>query len=113
MPLPSVRVTARPGEDPVVAVDDRELPGVLSVQVSAVTGQVPHVSLVLAAGVLSLDVAGQVRVMRAGPSAAEFADQLDVKRLERDALERLDDSTQGEAFAAAVRAQASDYDDRG
>jgi hypothetical protein len=113
MPLPSVEVTAHPGEEPAVRVDGVPLPGVLSVQVSAVTGQVPHVSLVLAAGELSLDVAGQVRVMRTGPSATEFADALDVKRLERDALDRLDDSTQGEAFAAAVRAQASDYDDRG
>lgn len=113
MPPARVSIVAQPGEQPIVNVNGIPLPAVASVQVTATATGVPQVSVVIAAAQVDLDTDAQVTVLRAGPSASEFAQQIDVRRLERDALENLDDRTQGEAFTAAVRAQAADYDDRG
>lgn len=112
MPPARVSITAQPGEAPSVRVNGVPIPAVRSAQVTASVDGVPQVSLVLAAAQVDLDGDAQVTVLRAGPSAAEFARHLDPRRLERDALDLLDDQTQGEAFAAAVAAQAADYDDR-
>lgn len=114
MPPARIAVTAAPGEPPSVTVNGLPMPAVQQVQVTATAVGVPQVSLVLAAAQVDLDLDGQVTVLRAGPTATEFADRLDPSRLERDALSALDDDlTQGEAFAAAVVAQAVDFDDRG
>lgn len=112
MPPARVAVTALPGEPPSVTVNGLPLPAVRSVQVTAAADHVPQVSVVFAAAQVDLDVDGQVTVIRTG-SAVEFAQQLDVRRLEHDALDGFDsDLTQGEAFAVAVRAQAAEFDDR-
>lgn len=113
MPPARVSIIAMPGEAPIVSVNGVPLPAVSRAQVTADVNGVPQVSLVLSAAQVDLDGDAQVTVLKAGPNASEFADQLDVVRLERDALDRIDDQTTGEAFAAAVRAQAADFDDRG
>ena len=114
MTLPRVSVMAAPGEAPTVTVDGSLVPGVRSAQITVGAGGVPQVSLVLDAAEVDLVLPAGVTVLRAGPSAADFADQLNPQRLERDALERMDDDvTQGEAFAAAVAKQAALFDDRG
>lgn len=113
MSLPKVSIMAAAGEAPTVTVDGSPVAGVRSAQVTVTADGVPQVSLVLTADAVDLDLPAGVTVLRAGPGAAEFAAQVDPRRLERDALDRLDDCpTQGEAFAAAVRAQAADFDDR-
>lgn len=113
MSLPRVSVQAAAGEPPVVTVDGSVIAGVRSAQVTVAADGVPQVSLVLAATGVDVALPAGVTVLRAGGSAREFAAHLDPRRLERDALARLDDaSTQGEAFAAAVALQAADADDR-
>ncbi len=112
MTLPRVSIMATAGEAPVVTVDGSPVAGVRSAQVTVTADGVPQVSLVLAATVVDTDLSARVTVLQAGPSAADFAERVDPRRLERDALEHIEALTQGEAFAAAVRAQAADYDDR-
>ena len=112
MTLPRVSVMGRPGEAPCVTVDGSPIPGVVSAQVTVARDGVPQVSLLLTAAAIDLDLPAGVTVLRAGPSAAEFAAQLDVRRLEGDALAD-DDVSMGEGFARAVAAQAAEFDDRG
>lgn len=112
MTLPRVSIMAAAGEAPTVTVDGSPVAGVRSAQVTVAADGVPQVSLVLAAFTVDTDLPAGVTVLRAGPSAADFAERVDPRRLERDALEHIEALTQGEAFAAAVRAQAADYDDR-
>jgi hypothetical protein len=109
--LPRVSVVAQPGAAPRVSINGVELPAVRSAQVTSVVDGIPQVSVVFAAAQVDLDADAQVTVVTAGPGVSEFADRLDPRRLERDALAALDeDATQGEAFAAAVRLQAADWD---
>ncbi len=112
MTLPRVSIMATAGEAPTVTVDGSPIPGVRSAQVTVTADGVPQVSLVLAATAVDTDLPAGVTVLQAGPSAVDFAERVDPRRLERDALEHIEALTQGEAFAAAVRAQAADYDDR-
>ena len=113
MTLPRVSVMAAAGEAPTVTVDGSPVPGVRSAQITVGAGGVPQVSLVLDAAAVDLVLPAAVTVLRAGPTAVDFAAQLSPARLERDALERLeDDVTQGEAFTAAVAVQARIFDDR-
>lgn len=112
MPPARVAITALPGEAPSVQVNGLPLPAVRSVQVTATADHVPQVSVVFSAAQVDFDLEGQITIIRSG-SAIEFAQQLDVRRLEHDALSGFDsDLTQGEAFAVAVRAQAAEFDDR-
>lgn len=113
MPPARVSIIAMPGEPPSVHVNGMPLPAVKSAQVTATVDGVPQVALVLAASQVDWDGDATITVLRAGPGATDFADQLDVQQLEHDALTRIDDCTQGEAFAAAVRVQAAAFDDRG
>lgn len=114
MSLPRVSVQAAAGEPPVVTVDGSPVPGVRSAQVTVTADGVPQVSLMLTATQVDVVLPAGVTALRAGGSAREFAAQMDTRRLERDALARLDNAgTQGEAFAAAVALQAADMDDRG
>ena len=113
VPLPRVSVSLlNPGEAPTVRVDGLPVAGVRSAQVTVTADGIPQVSLALSADSVDVELPAQVTVMRAGPGAVQFAQQLDPIRLEHDALEHDDDATQGEAFAAAVAAQAADFDDR-
>lgn len=113
MSLPRVSIMSAAGESPTVTVDGSLIAGVRSAQVTVSKDNIPQVSLVLAADAVDLELPAGVTVLRAGSPAAAFADQVDPRRLERDALQHLDAcGTQGEAFAAAVRAQAADFDDR-
>lgn len=111
--LPQVTVHAALGDAPTVTVDGTPVAGVQSAQITVGRGGIPQVSLVLHAATVSLELPAGVTVIKAGPSAAQFADQLDPRRLEHDALEVIEAATTGEAFTAAVRAQAADFDDRG
>lgn len=112
--LPRVSVVAQPGAAPRVSINGVELPAVRSAQVTSTVDGIPQVSVVFTAARVDLDVDAQVTVVTAGGGATAFAERLDPQRLENDALLHLeDDLTQGEAFTAAVRAQASDWDDRG
>lgn len=109
--LPKVSVQAVPGEPPVITVDGSPLPGVRSAQITVTDGHVPQVSLVLAASEVDVELPAGVTVLRAGPGAVEFAEQLSAGRLEADALTRIDDDgTTGEAFTAAVRSAAAEFD---
>jgi hypothetical protein len=102
------------GQPPTVLVDDVPVAGVRSAQVTVTADGVPQVALVLAAGQVDVELPAGVTVLSAGPSATEFAASLSPARLEAAALQRLDDSaTHGEAFCAAVAAQAAVFDDRG
>jgi hypothetical protein len=112
MPPARVAITALPGEAPSVTVNGLPLPAVRSVQVTATGDGVPQVAVVFAAAQVDWDGEAAITVVKTG-SAVEFADGLDPRRLEHDALNGLEfDATQGEAFAAAVRAQAVEFDDR-
>jgi len=111
--LPRVSVIAAAGEPPTVTVDGSLIVGVRSAQVTVTADGVPQVSLVLTAAAVDVELPAGVTVLRAGPNATEFVNSLDPRRLERDALDRIDDATQGEAFAAAVAVQAGEFDDRG
>lgn len=113
MSLPTVAVHAAFGEAPDVTVDGTPIDGVHSAQVTVAADGVPRVVLVLSASAVTVELPAGVSVLQAGPDATTFAAQLDPRRLERDALEQIDTQTQGEAFAAAVTAQAADFDDRG
>ncbi len=110
--LPKVSVMARLGEAPMVTVDGSPVRGVRSAQVTVSADGFPQVSLVLGASDVDLVLPAGVTVLQAGPSATEFAAQLDVRRLEADALAE-DDLPMGQSFARAVVAQAADFDDRG
>lgn len=111
MPLPGVRVTLNADGTGEVWLNDKLLPGVIAVHIDGAARGVPQVQITLRPDqvVANLPETG-VQILRAGASAAEFADRLDPRRLEHDALQHLDDATQGEAFAAAVAAQAADFD---
>ena len=111
MSLPKVHVTLTADGRGEVWVNDEKLPGVIAVTVMGAAGELPRVVATVRPGELTVDMpeAG-VQLLRSGPSATEFAARLDPRRLERDALDRLDDGTQGEAFAAAVAAQAAEFD---
>lgn len=114
MPPARVSILALPGEAPTVSINGVPVPAVKSAQVTASGDGVPQVALVLAASRVDLDTDAQITVVKAGPGAAEFADQLDPVRLEHDALDMIDEGlTQGELFARAVTLQAADFDDRG
>lgn len=115
MSLPKVSVQAEPGEPPTVTVDGSPVPGVRSAQITVTDGHVPQVSLVLAASAVDVELPAGVTVLRAGPSATDFAEQLSPARLEGLALAHLElaDGTQGEAFAAAIAVMAGEFDDRG
>lgn len=110
MSLPKVTVMAAAGEPPTVTVDGNPLPGVRSAQVTVTADGVPQVAVVLAAAAVDLELPAAVTVMRAGRTASEFAAELNPVRLEADALQHLDDVTQGEAFCAAVAVQAALFD---
>lgn len=112
MPLPVVTITAGPGDAPAVTVDGTAVPGVRSAQIVVSADHLPQVVLSLAAERVELDLPAGVAVLRAGPGAAEFADQLNPARLEGLALEHLElhDGTQGEAFAAAAALMAAEFD---
>lgn len=115
MSLPQVRVHLTADGRGEVFVNDEPLAGVLAVTVVGAVGDLPRVIVTLRPGDITADLpeAG-VQLLQAGPDATAFAAQVDPRRLERDALQHLDDCpTQGEAFAAALRAQAADFDDRG
>jgi hypothetical protein len=112
MTLARVSITARPGELPQVLVDGTPLPAVSRVQVTATPDGIPQVAVVFSAGQVDVDGEAAVSVVRAGPSMVAFAEQLDARRLERDALEADEDLPQGQAFKEAVRAQAADFDGR-
>lgn len=114
MALPSVRAVLNADGTGEVWVDDVKLPGVLAVVVSGSAGQVPQVQVTLRPGQVVTDLPETgVQLLRAGPSATEFADRLNPVLLEQRALEHIEVNTQGEAFAAAVRDQAAMFDDRG
>lgn len=113
MTLAHVLVHAAAGEAPTVTVDGQALPGVTSAQITVTADGVPRVALVLTAATVELELPAGVSVLRSGPSAVDFARRVDVRRLERDALDRIDDASQGEAFAAALTVQAREFDDRG
>ena len=111
MSLPRVSVMAAAGEAPTVTVDGSPIAGVRSAQITVTADGIPQVSLVLTAAAVDLDLPAGVTVLEAGPKATDFAAALSPARLERDALEHLDDGvTNGEAFAAAVRQAARDWD---
>ncbi len=113
MTLPEVRVVLNADGTGEVWVNGVKLPGVIAIQVSGAVREVPQVFVTLRPGqvVTNLPESG-VQLFTAGPTATEFAARLDPRRLERDALDRIEDGTQGEAFAAAVAVQATDFDDR-
>jgi hypothetical protein len=109
MSLPKVSVQAVPGEPPVVTVDGSPIAGVRSAQITVSADHLPQVALVLAVAEVDVELPAGVTVLRAGPRAVEFADSLSVPRLEAEAAGALDQSM-GEAFAAAVRTQAAEFD---
>ena len=110
MSLPRVTVTGAAGEAPTVAVDGSQVPGVRSAQMTISADGVPHVSLMLAASAVDVELPAAVTVLRAGPTASDFASRLSPKRLEDDALTQDEDNTLGESFAFAVAQQAAEFD---
>lgn len=112
MSLPRVTVAGAAGEAPTVTVDGSQVVGVRSAQVTVSADGVPQVSLVLMASAVDVELPAAVTVLRAGPTASDFADRLSPSKLEDDALLAAmdDDVTQGEVFAAAVRIQAAEFD---
>lgn len=112
MPLPTVRVTAVPGEPPTVTVNGAAIDGVRTVQVGVAADQMPQVIVTIAAWAVECDLPAQVGVLRRGPAATTFADGVNPARLEGLALEHLElhDGTQGEAFAAAILQMAAEFD---
>lgn len=111
--LPKVHVKLTADGMSEVWLNDEKVPAVLSVHISGAAGEVPRVTMTVRPGELTADLPETgVQLLRAGPSATEFAASLSPARLERDALERIDEATQGEAFAAAVAVQAALFDDR-
>lgn len=112
MTLPRVHVKLTADGRGEVWVNDQQLPGVLAVNVLGAAGEVPRVVATIRPDEVTIDLpeAG-MQLLRSGPSATEFAARINPRRLERDALARLDDvATQGEAFAAAVSVQAAEFD---
>lgn len=112
MPLPTVKVTAVPGEPPVVTVNGAAIDGVRTAQLAVGADQMPQVLVTIAAWAIECDLPAQVGVLRRGPGAASFADSMNPARLEGLALEHLElhDGTNGEAFAAAVAQMAAEFD---
>jgi hypothetical protein len=112
MSLPKVHVMLTADGRGEVWINDQKVPAVLAVQVTGAAGDMPQVVLTVRPGELTMDLPETgVQLLHAGPTASDFADKLDPRRLERDALERIDEATQGEAFAAAVLVQAGEFDD--
>lgn len=112
MSLPKVSVQAHPGEPPVVTVGGSPIAGVRSAQITVSADHVPQVSLVLTAAAVDVELPAGVTVLRAGPGATEFAEQLNPARLEGLALQHMEmtDGTTGEAFTAAARVMADEFE---
>jgi len=113
MSLPTVHITATPGEAPTVTVNGAAISGVRTAQIGVGADQMPQVIVTLTAGQVELDLPAQVGVLRAGPAASNFAQGVNPARLEGLALEHLElhDGTQGEAFAAALAQMAAEFDE--
>jgi hypothetical protein len=112
MSLPTVKVTATPGEPPTVTVNGAAIDGVRTAQIGVGADQMPQVLVSIAAWAVECELPAQVGVLRRGPGAGTFADGVSPARLEGLALEHLElhDGTQGEAFAAAVAQMAAEFD---
>lgn len=112
--LPSVHVRLAADGSCAVTINGTELPAVIGVQILGKAGEVPRLMVELRPGEITVDLPETgVQIIQSGPTATDFARSLSPARLEQDALQRIEEGTQGEAFAAAVLAQAGLFDDRG
>ena len=109
--LPTVSVQAAAGEPPTVTVNGSPVAGVRSAQVTVTQDGIPQVSILLHAAVVDVELPAGVSVLQAGPSAAEFAEQLNPARLEGLALQQQEaaDLSMGESFANAVAQLAAEF----
>jgi hypothetical protein len=112
MALPTVRVTAVPGEPPTVTVNGAAIDGVRKAQIGVAADQMPQVVVTIAAWAVECELPAGVAVLHSGPAASNFAQGLNPARLEGLALQHLDahDGTNGEAFAAAAAQMAAEFD---
>lgn len=114
MPLPHVQALLRADGTGDIFVNEVRLPGVVGMQITAHAGGVPHVAVTLRPDQVLAELPdADVQLVQAGPTAVDFAAQLNPGRLDELALAQMEasneDLTMAEAFAAAITQMADEF----